>query len=59
MIYLLGSSLQIRYGGKVPKSYYLKEQQASGSNNLKKETVSRGAKLELVLEVTVPSSAIR
>ncbi|XP_038056122.1 SEC14-like protein 2 [Patiria miniata] len=52
-------SEKIRYGGKVPKSYYLKELQLSGSSNLKKETVAYGAKLQIPLEVTIPLSALR
>ena len=53
------SFLQIRSGGKIPKSYYLKEQHLSGSSNLKKVTVGYGAKLELPFEVTEPSSGLR
>ncbi|XP_071790017.1 SEC14-like protein 2 [Asterias amurensis] len=52
-------SAKIRSGGKVPKSYYLKEQHLSGSSNLKKVTVGYGAKLELPFEVTEPSSGLR
>lgn len=51
------SSLQIKYGGTVPKSYYVQDSVKVRYDN--SVTISRGSVFQLEYDVKVPSSLLR
>ena len=52
-------SLQIAQGGKIPSSYYLKEQVSLDRDKMEKVTLQKGTKFDLKFHAKEPEVIIR